>query len=314
MAEDTDYNGTELGRLERKYRDYPNSDAFIGIARLYYKQGNVCKAFDVLKEGIAKRPDIPEAQIAFARIAVELRRFGDAILALRECLIRDPANFKALLYLLQIYLARHDQENARQTLLFLLSRHPDDSRVRKFQRIYTKLFHDNTLEREVARRKKRRGFSLKGRRLSLGAKEETTTGEKEGVTAPIAPPAGVTSGERFVVIMDRLIRTQMVRDVVTIAPSGRVLKPRRTSVDAAKYLAYLVKGIVDALSSSSLGNAIREIVLETNGYNVVVSGMEKHWLVSVIHPTYSVGAYKLFLDSLLVSSGFKERLSSEGEG
>jgi len=313
LAERSDYSGTELGRLEQKYRDYPNSDAFIGIARLYYKQGDVRKAFDVLKQGIAKRPDLPEAQIAFARIAVELRRFGDAILALRECLIKDPTNFKALLYLFQIYLARHDQGNARQTLLFLLSRYPDDPRVHNFQRIYTKLFQDDTLEKEISRRKKRLGFSLKRRQFSPGTKKEVAPEEKEEVATPIAPSIGVSSGEQFVAIMSRLIRTQKVRDVVTITPSGKVLKPHRTSVNTAKHLAYLVKGMVDALDSSNLVDTVREIVLETGGYDVVVNWIEKYWLVSVIHPTYLVGAYKLFLNSLLTSSGFKGHLSPEGE-
>ena len=111
---------SEIEKLERRYAENPDGRFFAPLADAYRKSGNVVRALELVRAGLAKHPDYLSAHIVLGRCLLDKGDDAEAEATFRSVLDLDAENIIALKSLAEITERTGRTVEARQWLQKLL--------------------------------------------------------------------------------------------------------------------------------------------------------------------------------------------------
>jgi len=128
-------NLSELVKLKDKYEEIvlkdPSSPAFVFLAEILRKQGDLHRASEILIKGLRNHPEIITARIILGKIYYD-RWMIDQAKNEMEKVIRDaPDNLQAAKMLIQIYRSEENYNEALELCYSALLFNPEDYELRK---------------------------------------------------------------------------------------------------------------------------------------------------------------------------------------
>jgi len=111
---------SEIEKLERRYAENPDGRFFAPLADAYRKAGNVVRALELVRAGLAKHPDYLSAHIVLGRCLLDKGDDAEAEATFRSVLDLDAENIIALKSLAEITERTGRTLEARQWLQKLL--------------------------------------------------------------------------------------------------------------------------------------------------------------------------------------------------
>jgi tetratricopeptide (TPR) repeat protein len=112
---------SEIEKLERRYAENPHGLTFAPLAEVHRKNGDVQRAFELLKPGLQHHPDYIPASIVLGRCHLDLGDLPSAETAFTHVLDLDGENVIALKALADINERLHRFDDAERWLNTLLS-------------------------------------------------------------------------------------------------------------------------------------------------------------------------------------------------
>ena len=112
---------SEIEKLERRYAENPDGRFFAPLADAYRKSGNVLRALELVRAGLAKHPDYLSAHIVLGRCLLDKGDDAEAEATFRSVLNLDAENIIALKSLAEITERTGRVTEARQWLQKLLA-------------------------------------------------------------------------------------------------------------------------------------------------------------------------------------------------
>ena len=173
---------SEIEKLERRYAENPHGLTFAPLAEVHRKNGDVQRAFELLKPGLQHHPDYIPASIVLGRCHLDLGDLPSAETAFTHVLDLDGENVIALKALADINERLHRVDDAERWLTTLLSLDRSNDEAR-----------DQLARLEVARRSTAAGAAAPGEPGAPAAEPEVST--EVSTAAWISPPdAPATAG------------------------------------------------------------------------------------------------------------------------
>ncbi len=120
----------QIAHFEDRLRHDPQSRAFLPLADLYRRRGQLAHARDLLQEGLQRHPGFVTARVALALVLTEMEAHDPARDAMNDVLEADPDNLLALRLLLADARRRQDSAVARELAERLIRLAPDDRHAR----------------------------------------------------------------------------------------------------------------------------------------------------------------------------------------
>jgi tetratricopeptide (TPR) repeat protein len=121
----------ELEKLERKHAENPEGRYFVPLANAFRKVGEIDRAMELLRAGLAKHPDYLSAHIVLGRCLSDLGEEEGAAAEFRHVLALDPQNLIALRTLGEISLGAGRRDEARRWFQNLLAVDPMNEEARR---------------------------------------------------------------------------------------------------------------------------------------------------------------------------------------
>ncbi len=112
---------SEIDKLERRHRENPEGRTFAPLADAYRKAGDLPRALEVLKAGLAHHPDYLSASIVLGRCHLDLGDLASAEAAFRRVLELDKENVIAIKALADITERQARFDESEHWLNYLLS-------------------------------------------------------------------------------------------------------------------------------------------------------------------------------------------------
>ncbi len=112
---------SEIEKLERRYAENPQGLTFAPLAEVHRKNGDVTRALELLKPGLALHPDYTPASIVLGRCHLDLGDLSAAETAFTKVLALDGENVIALKALADIGERLHRFDDAERWLRQLLA-------------------------------------------------------------------------------------------------------------------------------------------------------------------------------------------------
>jgi len=111
---------SEIEKLERRYAENPDGRFFAPLADAYRKSGNLVRALELVRAGLAKHPDYLSAHIVLGRCLLDKNEDAEAEATFRSVLSLDAENIIALKSLAEITERTGRTVEAREWLQKLL--------------------------------------------------------------------------------------------------------------------------------------------------------------------------------------------------
>src|SRR5262245_35228228 len=125
----------EVEKLEKQYQTNPDQ-YFAPLADAYRKAGNLDFALDIVRNGLAKRPNYLSAHIVLGRCLLDQKNDPEAAKVFEQVLVLDAENIIALRYLGEISERSGDGAGAQRWLKRLLDVDPmNDDAVEALKRL-----------------------------------------------------------------------------------------------------------------------------------------------------------------------------------
>ncbi|HVL18805.1 MAG TPA: tetratricopeptide repeat protein [Gemmatimonadales bacterium] len=171
---------SEIEKLERRYAENPHGLTFAPLAEVHRKNGDVQRAFELLKPGLQHHPDYIPASIVLGRCHLDLGDLPSAETAFTHVLDLDEENVIALKALADINERLHRFDDAERWLNTLLSLDRSNDEAR-----------DQLARLEVARRSTAAGAAAPGEPGAPAAEPEVSTEVSTAawISQPDAPAA-----------------------------------------------------------------------------------------------------------------------------
>ncbi|MBI4228365.1 MAG: tetratricopeptide repeat protein [Deltaproteobacteria bacterium] len=135
MERDVVQNRSELVKLKDKYEEIvlkdPSSPAFVFLAEILRKQGDLHRATEILIRGLRNHPDIITARIILGKIYYDRWMIDQAKNEMEKVIRVAPDNIDAAKMLIQIYRSEENYNKALETCHSALVFDPEDHELRK---------------------------------------------------------------------------------------------------------------------------------------------------------------------------------------
>ena len=113
------------------YNKNPHSEAFVLLADLYRKNGEIDKAFSFCRRGLKRLPQSAKGHIALALILLDMNKPEGAIGALEKALELSPENILAYKLLGQAWLRLKNAEKTLSAYKMVLMLDPQNQKAQK---------------------------------------------------------------------------------------------------------------------------------------------------------------------------------------
>ena len=182
---------SEIEKLERRYAENPHGLTFAPLAEVHRKNGDVQRAFELLKPGLQHHPDYIPASIVLGRCHLDLGDLPSAETAFTHVLDLDGENVIALKALADINERLHRFDDAERWLNTLLSLDRSNDEAR-----------DQLARLEVARRSTAAGAAAPGEPGAPAAEPGVST--EVSTAAWISPPDAPATADAPPLMLEEL--------------------------------------------------------------------------------------------------------------
>lgn len=135
MEHDVAQNRSELVKLKDKYEEIvlkdPSSPAFIFLAEILRKQGDLHRATEILIRGLRNHPEIITARMILGKIYYDRWMIDQAKNEMEKVIRAAPDNLEAAKMLIQIYRSEENYNEALEICYSALVFNPEDHELRK---------------------------------------------------------------------------------------------------------------------------------------------------------------------------------------
>lgn len=141
-------NAEFIERCQIEYARNPASRVFAPLSEAYRRMGLIAEAFEVASRGVKLHPDFAAGRIAYARLLIEKKAFGEAVAQLKRAAELSPDNILAFQLLGDTHIELRRPKDALNAFKMVLFLNPLHERAQKMVRKWEFLTADEFTDKD----------------------------------------------------------------------------------------------------------------------------------------------------------------------